>query len=69
VPSSVSAHPALDGHGSILVSADVLGVSNGLPSNGLLVADNGNPYQLADYTANNCLYLKQTNASGTLTFA
>jgi hypothetical protein len=69
VPTSVSNHPALDGHGSVLVSADVLGVSNGIPANGYLVADSGNPYQLASYTANNCLYLKQTGSTGTLTFA
>jgi hypothetical protein len=69
VPLSVSAHPALDGHGSILVSAEMSGVSKGIPANGNLVVDNGNTYQFANFTADNCLYLKQTSSAGTLTFA
>jgi len=68
-PTSATAHPALDGHGSVLVTSAVTNSGNVLPSDGALTGSNGHTFHFADYAANNCLYLAQSSSSGTLAFA
>lgn len=72
---------ALDGHGSVFVTAGVTGVSSSdvvLPMDGKLTVSNGHSYQLAKYVGNNALYIGISKAnsstlgtpeSGTLTFS
>lgn len=72
---------ALDGHGSVFVTAGVTGVSSSdvvLPMDGKLTVSNGHLYQLAKYVGNNALYIGISSAnsaslgtpeSGTLTFS
>lgn len=68
-PTSATTHPALDGHGSVLVTSAVASSGNVLPDNGALTGSNGHTFHLAAYTANNCLYLPQPSSTGTLVFS
>ncbi|MCH4147923.1 MAG: CotH kinase family protein [Prevotella sp.] len=68
-PTDKDTHPALDGHGSVFATVAVASSGNVLPDNGAITGSNGHTFQLASYTANNCLYLPKTSSSGTLTFA
>ena len=47
----------LDTHGSQLVTADVPGVMDALPSDGFLELENGHAYEFGPYSGNNCLVL------------
>lgn len=68
-PTDKSTHPALDGHGSVFTTAAVSGNSRAVPDDGALTSKTGIKYQLADYAADNCLYLPQGGSNGTLTLA
>ena len=68
VPESASSHPALDNHGSVLVTSAMANGGKGLPENGSLIAENGHIFQFGDYLSDNCLYLDRTDATGTLIF-
>lgn len=67
----------LDTHGSQLITEDVFGAVNYIPSDGYLELDNGHAYQFGAFDANNCLSLTKSSAyptdvtqtTGTLTFS
>lgn len=67
-PMDKNLHPALDGHGSVLVTASMANGGKGIPDDGVLTVDNGHTFRFGDFSQNNALYLDRTGASGTLTF-
>lgn len=68
-PTDKNMHPALDGHGSVLIPSSMALSGKGIPDDGLLTADNGHQFRFGAYDTDNCLYLDRTGAQGTLVFA
>ncbi len=62
-------HPYMDGHHSCFVVNDGMMVTGGIPADGVITTDAGHKYQLASFTANNCLYLGKGGDEGTLEFS
>lgn len=67
LPAAEHSNMVLDDQGWVLYTNNVFS-EGGIPADGIITAESGNIFQIADLAADNAVCLKQANAPQTLTF-